>query len=197
MSDDRSSLPLTVAVPVDELAYLQRRARYLEAVMLQVLRDRATIREWFPAAELAALRLPGLPHSKAGLARLATAQHWRRRIATGRGGERYEYHVTALPPRAFDNLVERILATLPAPAPITAPSAPEIAAAKPAPAPAVATDAATSPAWLLPLLRLVKTGRAGTLTDICTTLPNTLPRGITAPTREEVAEALQRLGYAV
>lgn len=191
MFDDPTGLPLTVTIPVDELAYLKRRAQYLEAVMLQVLRDHAALREWFPAAELAALKLPGLPHSKAGLAKLASSQSWRRRRTTGQGGSRYEYHVTALPPRAFDHLIGLIVGTVVQKGAIPPPQVPEApldhTSSPPSPTP--------TPPWLLPLMRLVKKGRMGTLTDICTALPKTLPEGVPAPTREEVAKALRRLGF--
>jgi len=193
MTDDLNGLPLTVSVPATEWAYIKRRVRYLEAVMLQVLRDRARVREWFCAAELAALRLPGLPRSKAGVTRLATAHDWRRRIVTGRGGERYEYHVASLPPRAFDALVELIVDALPTRDQAPAPALPQ--AAPQTPRPAAEDDPA--PAWLLPLMRLVKGGASGTLADICKALPEVLPAGVAQPTPEEVAEALRRLGFAV
>lgn len=52
-------------------------------------------REWFPASELAGL--PSMPSSKRGVQMQAEAQAWRSREATGRGGTRLEYHITALP----------------------------------------------------------------------------------------------------
>jgi hypothetical protein len=52
-------------------------------------------REWFPASELAGL--PSMPSSKRGVQMQAEAQAWRSREATGRGGTRTEFHITALP----------------------------------------------------------------------------------------------------
>lgn len=187
MSDDRPGLSLTVAVPVEELAYLKRRARYLEAVMLQVLRDHSRIREWFSAAELASLALPGLPRTKSGLARVATAHGWRRRISLGRGGERFEYHVTALPPRAFDHLVGLIMDS-PLPG-ATHSLAPALPAAAPPPPPAEMT-----PPWMLPLLRLVKASGM-TAEAAVRELGFALPASVPVPTVAEAREALARFGY--
>ncbi|MEI6161372.1 MAG: DNA-binding protein, partial [Roseococcus sp.] len=61
-------------------------------------------REWFSAAELAALALPGMPATKRGVTDLAERQDWQRaawegthwRLRTGRGGG-VEYHLAVLP----------------------------------------------------------------------------------------------------
>lgn len=63
-----------------------------------------TAREWFTAAELAALALPGMPATKRGVQDMAERQHWQRadragthwRRRQGRGGGT-EYHLACLP----------------------------------------------------------------------------------------------------
>lgn len=52
-------------------------------------------REWFPASELAGLA--GMPSTSAGVRYQAATYAWRSREATGRGGPRLEYHISALP----------------------------------------------------------------------------------------------------
>jgi hypothetical protein len=64
-------------------------------------------KEWFSAAELAALALPGVPSTKRGVQLLADAERWNRsdykgkhwRMRQGRGGG-VEYHYTLLPTAA-------------------------------------------------------------------------------------------------
>ncbi|MEO1490297.1 MAG: transposase domain-containing protein, partial [Pseudomonadota bacterium] len=83
-----------------------------------------TAREWFTAAELAALALPGLPRDKRSINRRASDEHWasrldadgalRARKRPGRGGA-LEFHVSLLPGEAQLELQKRGLA----------PSAPE------------------------------------------------------------------------
>lgn len=55
-----NSLPLSVQVSLHDWNFVRRRCAYLEAVLVQLLRDKSLLREWFPAGELAALRLSGL-----------------------------------------------------------------------------------------------------------------------------------------
>lgn len=68
-------------------------------------RDAAmTPREWFSAAELAAMALPGMPATKGNIITMAKRQDWQRpgwegthwRTRTGRGGG-VEYHLAVLP----------------------------------------------------------------------------------------------------
>jgi putative transposase len=54
------------------------------------------MKEWFAAAELAEMALPGLPTTRRGIALAAEAQGWRARPRQGRGGG-HEYHVASLP----------------------------------------------------------------------------------------------------
>ena len=53
------NLDLTVTVPAADWAYSQRRLKYLETLLLRVVRDRKGLQEWFTAAELAGMVLPG------------------------------------------------------------------------------------------------------------------------------------------
>jgi hypothetical protein len=181
---------LTVQVRADDWAAAQRRLAFLHAVIVQILRDEARLREWFSAAELAALRLPGLPRSKGGVARIAAAQHWPRRSVTGRGGERFEYHVYALPERAFSALLDRIV-TAPPCVDDPAPLRPETPAPESEP---LEVGPNMAPPWMLPLMRLVKGGGAHTVDDLVRDLPGALPRGAAMPSRAQVQDALTSLG---
>lgn len=182
---------LTIQVPADEWAYLQRRADYLETLLIRVVRDRRHIQEWYSADELAALRLPGLPHSRAGVTRKATAGRWPRRPAGIHASGPFLYHVSVLPARAFDALMGRIL------------DLPEIEAQTsglfdlPAPpAPPLALPENTAPAWVLPLMRLMKGEARGDLGRAWKALPAHLPTGTALPSVEEAAQILINFGLA-
>lgn len=54
------------------------------------------MKQWMTAAELAALKLPGLPASESGVIRKANREQWRGRQRAGRGGG-VEYDTTRLP----------------------------------------------------------------------------------------------------
>lgn len=191
MNDRTGGFSLKVHVPAEEWAYVNRRMTYLEAVLVQVLRGRDRIQEWYEAADLAALRLPGVPTSKNAVTRAAKAGGWLRREVTGLGGVRYQYHCTSLPARAFDALVGRILDVSGAPgAPIQTP-VPEI---EPAPAPEEPQEDNTAPPWVLPFMRLLKGGAQGDLAAAWKALPEHLPPNVVLPTREEAAETIVRLG---
>lgn len=56
-------------------------------------------REWASAAELAAMKLPGLPTTKVGMLERAARDGWQSRPRQGRGGGA-EFHYAALPPAA-------------------------------------------------------------------------------------------------
>jgi hypothetical protein len=179
-----------VHVSADDWAFTRRRATYLEAVLTQVLRSRERIQEWYTAADLAELRLPGLPGTKAGITRLAAASEWRRREQRGRGGVRFEYHCTSLPERAFEALISMILDCPEAvPEDFDAPAVPEIVPPPPPPLPEN-----TAPPWVLPFMRLFKGGAQGDIGAAWRALPAYLPPGIAMPTEEEAAEAIVRLG---
>ncbi|WP_029009367.1 transposase domain-containing protein [Azospirillum halopraeferens] len=57
------------------------------------------MKEWYSAAELAGMALPGLPGTESATIRRAKAKNWRSRPRGGRGGG-LEYHVSALPSTA-------------------------------------------------------------------------------------------------
>ncbi|KEY05911.1 DNA-binding protein [Brucella inopinata] len=182
---------LTIHVDADEWSYLNRRVDYLETLLLRVVRDRKHIQEWYSAEELAALRLPGLPHTKAGVSRKATAGKWPRRLAGINPRSGYLYHVSVLPARTFDALIARIL------------DLPEIEADTnglfdlPTPlAPTGPMPENTAPAWVLPLMRLMKGEAQGNLGKAWQALPTHLPKGATLPSVEEAAQILVNLGLA-
>lgn len=82
---------------------------------------------WFTAAELAALKLPGLSSAKRKINELAQAERWAlrtdrmglplARTRRGRGGAATEYHLSVLPAQASTALVRKGLAADPAPRP--------------------------------------------------------------------------------
>lgn len=62
--------------------------------------------DWFTAAELAALGLPGLPARRQHISRLATKKNWSSRDRQGRGGGR-EFPLSALPGSARAEILHR------------------------------------------------------------------------------------------
>lgn len=186
-------LNLTVEVSAADWGYLQRRCRFLDTVLVRVLRDECGAQEWFSAAELAAMRLPGLPPSREAISRRARSGQWARQ----RGGPQergpYRYHVTHLPSRAFDELIRRIL-DLP-PEGDRCELADELADASPPLPPVVQVDN-TAPPWVLPLMRLMKGKANGNLGRAWEELPASIPPGVTLPPVEEAAMVLIRLGLA-
>lgn len=82
---------------------------------------------WFTAAELAALKLPGLSSAKRKINELAQAERWAlrtdragmplARARRGRGGAATEYHLSVLPAQASTALVKRGIAGDPSPRP--------------------------------------------------------------------------------
>lgn len=175
---------LTVQVPASEWAYAQRRARWLATLLLRVVRDRAELCEWYGAADLEALRLPGLPPSRQGIARKAAKEGWRRKPR----GQSLTYYVSSLPPRAFDVLLSRII------------DLPEIDTDTgglfdlPAMPPPPDLPENTAPQWVLPLMRLMKGKARGDLGRAWRELPLHVPTGTTLPPVEEAARVLVRLG---
>ncbi len=174
-----------VTVPADEWSRLNRRLRYVEAALVQAYRNNRQLKEWFSAAELLSMALPGLPTSRQGLLRKANAEEWPRRVADGRGGERFEFHFYSLPRRAFEELITRIVAPLPAGHDARPPAPPPRSSRLP--------DNAAPP-WLLPLMRIVRGDKAPTLDGVASKLAGALPPGTPPPTREEISAALTRLG---
>lgn len=183
-------LPLTVTVDADDWAYVQRRMDYLQALLLRIVRQEAAIQEWFSAAELDALRLPGMPASRSAITRKANRENWGPRSCRDRGGVTLRYHVTALPPRAFDTLIARFL-DLP---PVSA----DLAGAFDLPAVPlpVRLPENTAPPWVLPLMRVMKGEAGGDLGRAWQVLPDYLPEGMDLPDVTEAANVLVTLGLA-
>ncbi|MDR3438909.1 DNA-binding protein, partial [Telmatospirillum sp.] len=75
------------------------------------------MKEWMTAAEIAGLKLPGLPATKRRVNDLASRETWERRERSGRGGG-FEYRVSSLPAAAqralATSLVKQTPAQLPA-----------------------------------------------------------------------------------
>lgn len=183
--------PLTVNVPVKEYAYVTRRARYLEAVALQVLGDRRRLREWFSAADLAALRLPGLPTTPQALGRLARSERWSWRDAAGQGRNVREYHCTALPARAFEALIDRIRPVAATEGRAARAASAQLTPPVSAPKPKIKEAA---PPWLLPLLRVIRRQEKLSVAGAVAALPACLPPGVACPTYEEAEAALRSIG---
>lgn len=184
-------LNLTIHVPADEWAFCQRRLTYLEALLLRIVRDKRKIQEWYDAAELAELRLPGLPHAKSAITRKATKENWERRQINSGSGKRHAYHVTNLPARAFDALIAGIL-DLP-PMELETVNLFDLPV-PPAPIPAIPEN--TAPIWVLPLMRLMKGEAQGNLGKAWSALPQHMPRGTVLPSVQEAAEVLVKFGLA-
>jgi Mu DNA-binding domain len=191
MDDKQDGLALSVTIPAADLSRLQRRVAYLEAVLIQVMREKKRIKEWFSAAELVALRLPGLPTTKGATTRHARAEGWAARAVPCQGGQRHEYHFSSLPRRAFDALIAMVVAPLAGAAPFDqvaqVPDLPK--AIPPPPRPQNA-----SPPWLLPLMRMMRQQGTPNVSDAIRELPAYLPAGIACPTEGEAREVLRALG---
>lgn len=179
MTDD---LFLTVQVPAEDWAYNQRRLVYLETLLLRIVRDRGAMQEWYDTGELAALRLPGLPQSRMGISQKARRENWPRKAH----GKRLAFHVSALPARAFDALIARIL-DLP---PLDGDTENLFAVPAP-PVPDQPMPENAAPAWVLPLMRLMKT--EADLGSAWRALPDHLPTGVVLPDVKEAAKILVAL----
>lgn len=197
--DNDDGLDLPAVIPAAELSRLKRRVAFLEAALVQVLRDERQVREWFAAGELAALLLPGLPATASGIARLARRERWEQRITMRRGVERVVYHFTSLPRVAFAELLSRVLRGGEGPDGIAEhdASAPFPALAPPPmmqPARPAASNA--TPLWLLPLVRIVR-GGVTRVEDAVADLAFTLAPGAPCPTVAEARAVLRAHGVAV
>lgn len=185
---DNETLNLTVQVKAEEWAYHQRRATYLETMLLRVTGIASEKSEWFSVVELVEMRLPGLPPSKAGMTRKASKDGWRKRPMRGiKGGAFNVFHISSLPARAFDALIARMLDLPPMEleAELLPPAPPE---------PAPPTPNNTAPAWVLPLMRLMKGEAHGDLGRAWQALPAHLPRGTALPDVQVAAKVLVELG---
>lgn len=195
MTTDNHDMNLMVTVSAAEWGALRKRVVFLEAVAVQLLRDGQNIREWFGAADLAALRLPDLPTAKNAITRLAREQEWTMRPVPCQGGTRHVYHFSALPRRAFEALIDRILKAPPDGSERIGnerdqvPTRSKRATRRKAP---IFTSGAT-PAWVLPLLRIIRTSGVN-VAQALDKLPHALPTGISCPSREEAIEVLTNMG---
>lgn len=185
----KEGFALTVHVSADEWAFAQRRLAYLEALVLRVVRERRNIQEWYSAAELAAMRLPGLPDTPAAVTRKAAFGRWPRKQATRDGRRQQTYHVASLPARSFDALLARVLDV-----PELAERPGRIVPDLPAVLPPSKLPANAAPSWVLPLMRLIKGEARGDLAAAWEALPKKVPFGVVLPTVEEAAVILIDLG---
>lgn len=194
--DNDDGLTLSAVIPAAELGRLRRRVMFLEAALVQVLRDERQVREWFTAGELAALVLPGLPATASGIARLAKRERWEPRITMGRGGERVVFHFSDLPRAAFVELLNRIMRGGEGPDGMADHSLPfpALAAAPVRRAPAHAENA--TPQWLLPLVRIIR-GGVTRVEDAVEELATALAPWEPCPTVAEARETLRAYGVAV
>ena len=188
--DEQDGFGLTVAIPAAELSRLQRRVRFLDAAIGQMMREGGRLREWFTAGELATMQLPGLPTTRQGIAMAAARGCWATRRDGAPAGRRL-YHFSGLPQRAFDTLITRVLHATVAPAGATIPPALPVAVA------AVVTVAGNTTApWVLPLLRLLRGKGAMPLDLAVRQLPHQVAAGVPCPTLDEARAVLRSLGVS-
>lgn len=182
---------LTVTIPAVEMAFLRRRLMYLEAVLVQLLRQERRVKEWFTVAELADLRLPGLPKTRDALTKRARAEGWRMRMVSHQRAERHAYHISSLPRRAFEALIDRVLQATASDS--TEDQAPAFAPPPPALERPTAPNAA--PPWVLPLMRIIRRqGTAQPINRALEQLPRHLPDGVACPSFDEAIQVLRTLG---
>lgn len=198
MTGDNQGLDLSVTVPASEWGMLKRRVAYLEAALIQVMREGEGIKEWFGTADLQALRLPDIPTSKNAITRLAREQGWLMREVECQGGTRHVYHFSSLPRRAFQELLDRVLQRPPNGSELVGNQDDQVdqvttkrRRSKAVSPPICATNAA--PAWVLPLMRIIR-AEGGNVSQALDELPGVLPAGVACPSREEALEVLSRLG---
>lgn len=192
LTDRKDNLGLTVSVDAQEWDQNQRRIKYLEAVISQVLRDKTKIKEWYSAVEIAALDLPGLPRCKNSITRAAASRGWSFRLVKAQGGKRREYHYTSLPGRAFDALISRIL-DMPEPeADDSAAFEPRLPLPPSGPSPKVQGNA--TPPWLLPFMRVIRENGSMRLDSALRELSQRLPANVHEPTIEEAESLLIKMG---
>lgn len=183
---------LTVTIPAVEMAFLRRRLMYLEAVLVQLLRNEGRVKEWFTVAELADLRLPGLPKAKNALTRLARDEGWKVRKVPFLGGERHAYHFSSLPRRAFEALIDRVVQ-----AAASDQMDDQVAPAFAPPPPALERPTApnAAPPWVLPLMRIIRRqGASQPVSRALEQLPRHLPAGVACPSFDEAMQVLRSMG---
>lgn len=182
-------LELTVSVSAEEWSYCQRRVKYLETLLLRIMRNTDNIREWFTATELAAKALPGLPVTPEAISRKASKEGWQRRKVRIGSTWTHMYHVSSLSARTFDALISCILDLPPIDAAL--PVVPDIPDAPPRRS---TPPANTAPPWVLPLVRIMRKETDGDITEAWELLPERLPPDVALPSVEEAAHVLVCLG---
>jgi hypothetical protein len=180
------SLDLAVAVSADEWAYVRRRLVFLQMIVLRYAREADGFDEWISAVDLAALALPGLPLTRAGIVRKARVQRWRCRREQGKTAA---YHVSSLPARAFDALISRML------------DVPDIDCCRECDIDAISaaprqTSGVAAPPWVLPLMRLYRGEAGGDIARAWSALPRHVPAGVELSTIDQAAVTLYDLGLA-
>lgn len=191
---------LLVTISAAELSALRRRCRFMEAALVQLLRGKSNLKEWFSAAELIEMQLPGLPMTTAGLTRLARAECWPVKSA----GNKRLYHFSGLPRRAFETLIDLVVkdgasgnnyGEADAP-PETETLISETEAKLPS-LPAHHQDkmaaTATTPPWVLPLLRIIRF-EGKELETALALLPDRVKLKTACPSLAEARAILSELG---
>lgn len=127
------------------------------------------VKSHYSAAELAGLRLPGLPGTERGVVHRATVSRWVFKEVPARGGRngtRREYAATSLPAEARQALLDRAVSTV-TPSDLPTPAASSAAGALPAGAPPSRAPAALfSEADLTDRQRLERDARTGVLAAV-------------------------------
>ena len=138
--------------------------------------------------------MPGLPTARAAMTRLARSDGWKMQAVPCQGGQRHEYHFSSLPRRAFEALIDLVVAPQIGAKPVDqvgqVPELPEVEPPPPRPQ-------NTAPPWLLPLMRAVRAEAPINVREAMEVLPRYLPPGILCPTVAEILPELQRLGMVV
>lgn len=175
-------IDLVVTISADRWANTKRRLAFLEAALARVLSDQSQVREWFTAKELAAMKLPGLIYSAAGITRKSAHHKWHHKTVVREGRPVLAYHYVSLPNAAFEALIRRILDI-----PDIDNLIPELSTM------ATPPQNEPEPQWMLPLMRMIKTNTVNTWEDAYTTLLYELPKQAKLPTPFEVERAFERL----
>ncbi|WP_170432959.1 hypothetical protein [Ruegeria arenilitoris] len=178
---DRTEFDLCVELSADEWAQHQRRLAFSEAVLAQVLRDKNRIREWFTAREIAALDLPALPNTPAGVGQIAHRQNWRYITVARAGRPTRVYHYTSFPNSAFAAFIGRIV------------DVPKYEHLVPEYVPPKHAQPTTEPQWVLPLMRVIKTQNPRSWQAAKRALQSALPGDSSMPTDHDLKAAYQRL----
>lgn len=178
---DTSGFDLCVSLSADDWAQHQRRLAYSEAILTQVLRDKRRVREWFSAREIAALDLPDLPSTPAGVGQKAQHQNWPYITVSRNQRPTRVYHYTSFPNRAFAVFVARII------------DVPKYEELVPDYVPPPRPESTTEPQWMLPLMRVMKTVQPQSWLTAKEALQRSLPGDTSMPTDHELQAAYRRL----